>query len=970
MLTLASRRLLLATLLLWAQLAWAAPATLFAQADLDFETIADAESLPSAVITVLTQDARGWLWIGTPNGLMRYDGYRLRRFPLRHGATPSLASDTVSVLWNGSDGRLWVGTNNDGLFVLDPGTEQAISYRTSASSATPATVSQAGGKIWALAGDAGGGVWVGANDGLDYWAPGASAPQRFRHDPARPGSLTDNRIRSLLVDRHGTLWVGTAAGLLRRPARATSFERVASDPADPASLAGQDIRVLFEAADGKLWIGTREQGAAWIAAGSSTLQRVQLDPDHTERVPHRFVRSIAQAGPDQIWLGMFDASGINIVDAGDGHLLQRARHDPSVPGSLTLDSINSLLVDRAGLVWVGTWGNGLQRHQPANHAIQLLHHSPARATGLSHGDIRSVLERADGSILAGTGGNGIDILDRRLGLIGGYRPQPGQPGALGDGTISALAETPDGSLWAGTSQAGLFRLPPRSKRWQQFASAEGLPNNNVRRLLVAGDGTLWASTDAGIARWLPSQRRFDTVASTQGGAAPVVYALLEDSAGNLWAGTNAGLALKTADSATLQMLHCAPAVTDCTASAHINGLLIDRDGRLWLASSKGLGRLEQRHGSEVSFTDMGALGGKPGKYPGANLLQDSSGRIWTQWMVFDPATQQLVELTRADGINIGTAWDRAYSTTRDGLFLFGGTQGLAVINPLRFQPWSFQPAVQASEVMIDGSAVPWSRLMPKLVLAPHERNLTITFAAQDYSAPMKNRFAYRLQGYDRDWIEGDADHRSANYGNLWHGNYTLQVRTSNRNGMWSPHQLSIPIEVQPVFWKTTWFLILLLVAVVGAVFLSFRWRVARLRARAAQLTELVRQRTAELEVKNAELQQLAITDRLTGLYNRLKIDQVLDSECARSARFGQPFSLLLLDLDRFKLVNDIHGHQAGDQVLVAMAQVLTQHLRSVDLVGRWGGEEFMVIARGTTLDGAAALAEKLRRAIEQHDFPV
>jgi diguanylate cyclase (GGDEF)-like protein len=296
--------------------------------------------------------------------------------------------------------------------------------------------------------------------------------------------------------------------------------------------------------------------------------------------------------------------------------------------------------------------------------------------------------------------------------------------------------------------------------------------------------------------------------------------------------------------------------------------------------------------------------------------------------------------------------------------------GMAVVDPAQFQPWAYQPGVQAAEVIIDGTAVPWARLQPRLELAPDERNFTITFAAQDYSAPQKNRFAYRLDGYDSDWIETDADHRSANYGNLWHGNYTLHIRASNRLGDWSPHELEIAIVVHPVFWKTTWFMLLVLLAVVVGVFFLFRWRMARLRVRATMLASLVRQRTAELEQKNVELEKLAVTDRLTGLYNRLKLDQVLDSECARSARFGQPFSLLLLDLDKFKLVNDMHGHQAGDQVLVAMAQVLQQHTRSVDLVGRWGGEEFIVIASGSALEGACELAEKLRSEIAAHVFPV
>jgi len=729
----------------------------FSFADLDFEPVSDAESLPSGVITALVQDRNGWMWIGTPAGLVRYDGYRFRRFAHDDTDPTSLAGDYVNVLWAGTDGKIWIGTNSDGLSIFDPSTERFNNIRNSGVgpdavgdhfSLAPADV-----KIWALTGDRQGGVWVGSNEGLVYWPPGKSTPQRFRHDPAKPGSLADNRVRSLLVDRHGVLWVGSTVGLQRRALGGAGFEQVASNPADLNSLAGQDIRALFEAADGKLWIGTREQGAAWIGLDRAVLHRLALVPNRDETVPHRFIRSITQPLPGQIWFGTFDDHGIDVVDARDGRILQQARHDPSNAGSLSLDSIGALLVDRSGLMWVGTWGSGLQRHNPTNRAIRLLHHNPARPGGLSHADIRSVLEMADGRLLLGTGGNGIDILDRRRGLIGGYRPRPSRVGALGDGTISALVQTADGAIWAGTPQAGAFRLAPGASSWQGFATAQGLPHANIRKLLVSRDGNLWAGTDSGLARWLPQQQRFEAVSLNRGGKMrAVVYALSEDAEGRIWIGTNAGLWLKKQDGSAMEMVSCRPKSPDCLASDYINGLLIDGSDRLWIATAKGLDRFKGWEGNHATFEHISASAGKPGKYPGANLLQDRLGRIWTQWMVFDPISNHLVELSRADGMNVGTSWDRAYASTKDGLFLFGGTQGLAVVDPQQFKLWRFQPVVQASELMIDGHAEAWGRLFPRLTIGPDQRSFTIDLASLDYSAPLKNRYSYRLDGYDTDWI--------------------------------------------------------------------------------------------------------------------------------------------------------------------------------------------------------------------------
>lgn len=134
------------------------------------------------------------------------------------------------------------------------------------------------------------------------------------------------------------------------------------------------------------------------------------------------------------------------------------------------------------------------------------------------------------------------------------------------------------------------------------------------------------------------------------------------------------------------------------------------------------------------------------------------------------------------------------------------------------------------------------------------------------------------------------------------------------------------------------------------------------------LSEL-RETQSKLMEQNQQLERLAVTDQLTGLYNRLRLDRTLEEEHSRNMRYGTHFCVLLLDVDHFKLVNDTYGHQTGDQVLVGIAQILLDGVREVDVVGRWGGEEFLIICRETGIDGAMVLAEKLRAAIHAQNFP-
>ena len=813
-----------------------------------FESVGDSQSIPSGVVTALAQDTRGMLWIGTQIGLVRYDGYRLRKFVNQMYDPGSLAGDFITCLWVGHDGRLWIGTRSDGISVFDPKTERFDNYQHDPAKAE----SLSGGRVWALAGDKQGGIWIGTNEGLDYLASDGSL-QHFRHQAGNDESLADDRVRALLFDSRQQLWVGSADGLQRLGIGRTSFERI------DASLAKQEIRTLFEAQDGKLWLGLREQGAAWLNPANNELHRLPVDPKRTDALSHGWIYKIAQPQAEQIWIGTY-GGGINVVDARDGKVLQRLRHDPSVPSSLALDQIDTMLSDRSGLFWIGTFGGGLQRYNPRNMAFRLLRHSPIQPESLSHSNVRSVLELADGRILVGTGGNGIDIFDRQKGLIGGYRPQPGKPGALADGDAFAMAQTPDGILWVGTRQSGVQRLLPGSNVWQTYSIDQGLPDNSVVNLLVTHDGGLWVGSASGVAEWIPQLDRFQSYAAeNQHLMGANVLAMAEDRQNRIWIGSSAGLWVHEPGASTLARIRYEPQRRNSLSSDRTNGLLVDRHGRLWVDTASGLDWLQSWDGKRADFEHIGALFGRWGTIFDGNLMQDKQGRIWSHQMLLDPDQMRFHEISKADGMDIGTAWYGTFGRTRDGLFMYGGTQGLAIIRPEQFQPWDDQPPVVATELKVNGKAVALGALSPELQLKPGDRDFTIEFAALDFSAPQKIRYAYRLQGYNDNWLGTDAEHRSVSYGNLWPGTYLLEVRGSNRRGDWSPNVLVVKIRILPAFWQTAWFLTLSLLLALSLAYGAHRLRLVRLHAQTLTLRQAVNSRTADILKLSAIGQELTAT---------------------------------------------------------------------------------------------------------------
>jgi signal transduction histidine kinase/ligand-binding sensor domain-containing protein len=833
-----------------------------------FEAVGDNETIPTGIVTALAQDGRGWLWIGTQRGLIRYDGYRFHLFLHRKQDAASLGGDFITSLYAARDGRLWVGTESDGVSVFDPGSERFVHFRHDPRQAD----SLGAGVVWALAGDADGWVWIGTDQGLAYCTPGCKRLRRHRHDARNSASLANDQVRSLLFDRSGRLWVGSADGLQRRVAGgsdgAGGFERIASDAHDPESLAKQEIRSLFQARDGKLWLGTRKQGAAWLDIGErpGPLHRLAVDTARGDRLSHGWIGKIAQPRPDQIWLGSY-GGGMNVVDASDGRVLQHLRHDPALASSLALDTIGAMLVDRSGLLWVGSWGGGLQRINVQNVAVRMLRHSPERKNGLSHADVRSILPLLDGRILVGTAGNGIDILDRQQGVAGGYRPTsaggrgqtaggPGLPG-LPDASVLSLAQTRDGAIWAGTQQAGVQRLLPASSQWQSFGVAQGLPDVLVRRLLASSDGGMWAGTSLGPAFLPTASARFEVLNAVDGH--PVqsyVTALAEDAKGRVWIGTVAGLWLHEPGAKALLGFRHEPGRADSLVSDTVIGLLVDRRQQLWVATAQGLERLQSRDGALARFEHVQAKvrqSGLRGDVVASNLLEDRQGRIWSESWLLEPDSMQMTLLSKAEGVDLGTTWLGSFAASNDGLFMFGGTLGLALIDPQRFVAWQDQPPLRATELSLNGVRQPLGLLEPMLNLSPEHANFAIEFAALDFSAPQKNRYQYRLQGYDKQWVESDGLHRSAGYGNLWPGRYLLQVRGSNRLGQWSSQELAIPILMHAAFWQTAWFATLTVLLLLALLALGFRWRVKRLRSEARRLHKLVAARTRDISTAHDEL---------------------------------------------------------------------------------------------------------------------
>lgn len=810
------------------------------------------DGLPMSVVEAAAQTTDGHLWLGTQEGLARFDGARFEVVDAHRA--DGLPDNTVMALAADRSGGLWVGMRDGGLARLDRnlrvtlfGEAQGLPSKT----------------VAALAVDRAGRVWAGTRAGLCALDPRADRP-RFRCWGEAAG-LADPYVRELHLGRDGALWLGTRAGLFRfANGRIASLAHLGGAAAEP-------ITALRADASGGLWVGSLA-GLGYLTRGALTR------PPEAERFDGVEISALFVDGVGSLWVGTY-GEGLFRLRNGRAEGL-------SATGRADLRSVRALHLDREGSLWVGTAGGGLARLRDAKF-------TPFGAPeGL--GADRTYATAADprGGVWVGTSGGGVARIEggrvmRRLTTADG----------LASDDVATVLATRDGALWVGLSGAGLCRWDGR--RTTCFDEADGLPDPFVLALYEDRRGQLWIGSDAGLSRWTG---RGLAPASAEGAPAAPVVSFAETADGALWVGTFGDGLYRLAGGrfthhpdlagAVILTLHARPdgalwAGTDGDGLARIRpdgrggftsdrfttreGLLSDavlqiledRQGRLWLTSNRGIAR--------IALVDL-----------------DRVARGAAERVV--PVVYDQRDGLRSAECNGGT--QPAGAVAADGSLWFPTTAGVATLDPAAIRTNPTAPPVVVQHVLVNERAVALGR--GPLTLAAGSREFRFEYAGLSFAAPGRVRHRYRLEGRDDGWTEA-ADRRAAFYTDLAPGAYTFRVQASNDDGVWNRSGAAVAFTIQPYFWQTTWFAALCVLGVAAGGWGTYRVRTAQLKARAAHLETVVDQRTHELrdaldEVQTQKTTIEAQADELAGLNADLeaKVREQL-AELVRKSRLQKFF---------------------------------------------------------------------------------
>ncbi len=962
-----------------------------------FERITVAEGLSQSAVHAILQDQTGYMWFATENGLDRFDGVKFTNYRHERGTSDSLGSDFARDLHLSVDGSLWVATDGGGLSRWDPSTNRFTTYRHD-----PANPNSIGSdRIRTIASDASGNVWIGTRSaGLNRLNPLTGEFTRYRHDPDDPASISSDEIYAIEIDQDGIVWLGTRHGLNKFDPAGDG--RFLSDPEGLTGDAEFNIRSLLLDSVGKLWVGTQSAGLSRV--DPSTFEHVNFrhDAANPSSIGSDRIEKIFEDADGRIWAGT--DKGLSLW-LGDGDQFLTYRNDPTDPTSLSGTSIFSIFQDGGGVLWVGTRTGGISKWNPRSWSFGHIKPDTSEGSDFRSVNMTSFAEDNDGNIWMGTFGGGINVVDDHYHSTRLFRKD--SENALSDDRVMALVASRNGKVWAGTMTGGLNEIDAATGKvvthMHDPSDPASIAANGIMSLHEDRNGYVWIGTfGGGVSRFDPESRRFTNFPSDPADeyslSSPRATSLAETSDGVVWVGTDGG-GLNHFDvaSGTWHAIKHDPNDRASLSADTIYSLHVDARDRLWVGTRAGLDLLARAADGSGAY-EIVEISNEIGLTRSAvyGIQSDSRGTLWLSTshglVSYRPGNGDIRNFHKDHGLqgeefNFGASFKG-----RDGTMYFGGSNGFNAFRPEALQFNRTPPPVVLTSVSVMNVPVldtePYE-LLKRLDLGYNDDVVTFEVAALDFAAAHNNRYAYRLVGFDEEWTNL-GNERRITYTNLNGGNYTLQIKAANSDGVWNQSGVEIPISVANPPWKTWWAYSLYVLAA-GLCILAF-WRhqqnklkreyeySRRLEREVHERTKQLNARNKDLKEVNAKLVEASTTDPLTGLRNRRylfeqirkDVDLVLrhyrDGSETLAPGGNNDLLFLMVDLDNFKPVNDTCGHEAGDELLLQVRDVLLDACRSSDDVIRWGGDEFLVVARETNRKFAAVLADRIRSGLSQRVF--
>lgn len=831
-----------------------------------FHNFSIEEGLSNSGVSAIIQDSLGFIWIATDEGLNRFDGYGLKVYKNNPLDSLSIPNDNLMDLAQDKQGNIWIATEISGLIRFNPKEESFEEIKTREGKTE---IFLKGQSITSLFIDDQDVIWVGTREiglvrydyttgdtkiysnnpenensissnrifkiisadkenlwisttqtGLNKFNKNTEVFEHYRHNNSH-NSISTDRLRSIYQDTKGILWIGsTHGGLTRYDPKKGVFKTYLHSPENANSLPSNEAYSISEDKDGRIWVGTWARGLSVYNPRTDLFQNYWHNPSNFTSIPGNIITCIFRDRSDKMWFG-FDNAGIAYFDAYEQNFT-RYQHDTQNPNSITGNKIRSVFEDSFGYLWIGTVGAGLNKYDRENDKLEIFVNEGNDLTSMPNNTAWSIYEDMNSSLWIGTT-SGLALYNQKTNSFRRYPFDTRVSDSYKKNNILKVTGDKKGNLYLGTWGGGLNKFNPKTELWEEITFKDDFENgkgSSVKHLLVDKDNNLWVGITSGLAKYeLDTQEwtYFNTELDNEATSSFTnITALFESSTGTIWIGSDKGLIRFNTRDQSFKLI----SVKDGLSSRMVAGIGEDLNGLIWVATQYGLNSI-------------------------------------------DPQNYSIENYFKEDGLQSNEFNEWAFSQTKEHIY-FGGVNGLIKFSPQNFTADIAQPEVALTQFLVFNREVKTGDYTLQKRTIPYSRAISIDysdyifafeFAALNATQPEKCNYAYKLDGFDKDWVYTSAKDRKAVYTNVPNGDYVFKVKTTNKAGIWNKHSTSLKVKIIPPWWKTWWAQILLYTVIIVFFTALYKIRTTFMRRQKIELENQVAQKTEEIATKNAQLEE-------------------------------------------------------------------------------------------------------------------
>lgn len=890
----------------------------------NFTSLKTKDGLSSNTVNVILKDRYGLMWFGTEDGLNKFDGTNFTVYNYKSDDPNGIQANDIRALYEDPSGNLWVGTSGGSLSLYDRKKNSFVTF--------PANTGEglSGDNVRSVCSDYTGKIWVATYNGLDLLDPKTKKISKFAIQGNAKNTFPTTVLNCLYQDSKKRMWVGTSNGMYLYERRTNSFKHFTHVASDPSSLSGNLVSSMVEDQSGDLWVGT-QSGLSRLLPDGKGFKNLKHDPKNSSSLTNNTVLSIATNRNNELWIGTDD--GLNILNIKSGEI-KRYKPDSRDFYSLTGKSISYVYIDDKGIYWLAPYHGGINKYDTNLNLFQLKQSNIFDQNGLNASVVTSFAEYRNDEIYVGTDGGGLNLFNRKTELFKRFNFPLASGSTLSNVSIMGMEITRTDQLYLGTYANGLVVMDLKTGKFRQITrsnSVDGLNSNDIFCLKEDRHGKIWVGTNGGGVNVLSADHKVlmkycKNPKGTNERDYPgnnFIRFIEEDNAGNIWIGSyGSGIAVFNPEQNTFRLHNKGNSKLPNDLSMCI---LKDRSGNIWVGTfSGGLSLFDTKKNQFINFSEKDGLNNAT-VYA---IVEDKQGKIWVSTnkgiSSFDRNTKKFTNYTIYNGVQNNNFVLGAGFSASDGEIYFGGADGFNYFNPQYFKKNKNVSSVLFTDLKISNTSVVAADDGPikehisivKDIYLDYKQNFTLSYVSVNYTAPEQNRYSYRLEGFDNEWIDA-GNSKSVSYTNLDPGEYVFHVKASNNDGLWNGAETAIRIHVMPPFWRTIYAYIFYVLVIVGTLFyirhkgiqkLNMKFALVQEKMKAEQLIEAERKETERLR----ELDKLKIKF-LTNLSHEFRtplslimgpVDKLLTEK--RDDEISGPLSMIKRNTRRLlNLVNQI-----------------------------------------------------------------